>query len=42
MCHSFASDYNKSNAFYKQQKIYVTVFWNGDSYYPATILLVQS
>ena len=37
----FASDYNKSNVFYEQQKGYITVFWCGDSYYPAEILPVQ-
>ena len=26
----------------EQQKSYITVFWNGDSYYQAGILLVQS
>ena len=38
----FTSDYNKSKAFYEQQKSYNTIFWNGDSYYPAEILPVQS
>ena len=38
----FVSDYDKSNVSYKQQKGYITVFWNGDSYYPAGILPVQS
>ena len=38
----FTSDYNKSKAFYEQQKSYNTIFWNGDSYYPAGILPVQS
>ena len=38
----FASDYNKSNVFSEQQNGYITVFWNGDSYYPAEILPVQS
>ena len=28
--------------FYEQQKSYITAFWDGDSYYPATILPVQS
>ena len=28
--------------FYKQRKNYITVFCNGDSYYPARILPVQS
>ena len=37
-----ASDYNKSNFSYEQQKSYITDFWNGDSYYPAAILPVQS
>ena len=37
----FASDYNKSNV-YEQQKCYITVFWNDDSYFPAGILSVQS
>ena len=31
-----------SSVFYKQRKNYITVFWNGDSYYPARILPVQS
>ena len=38
----FASDYNKSNVSYEQQKSYVTVFWKGGSYYLAEILLAQS
>ena len=38
----FTSDYNTSKAFYEQQKSYNTIFWNGDSYYPAGILPVQS
>ena len=38
----FASDYHKSNVSYEQQKSYITVFWNGGSYYLAEILLVQS
>ena len=28
--------------YYEQQKNYITVFWNGDYYYPARILPVQS
>ena len=38
----FASDYNKSNVFFKQQKSYTTVFWKGDFYYPAGLSPVQS
>ena len=38
----FASDYNKSNVSYEQQKSYITVFCNGASYYLAEILLVES
>ena len=38
----FASNYHKSNVSYEQQKSYITVFWNGGSYYLAEILLVQS
>ena len=38
----FASDYNKSNNSYEQQKSYMTVFWNVGSYYLVKILLVQS
>ena len=38
----FDSDYNKSNRSYEQQKSYITIFWNGASYYLAKILLVQS
>ena len=30
------------NVSYKQQKSYITVFWNGGSYYLVEILLVQS
>ena len=30
------------NISYKQQKSYITVFWNGGSYYLVEILLVQS
>ena len=37
----FSSDCNKSNVSYEQQKSYIMVFWNGGSYYPANILLVQ-
>ena len=36
----FASDYNKSNDFCKQQNI--TVFWNVGYYYLAGILPAQS
>ena len=38
----FASDYNKSNVSYEQQKSYITIFRNGGSYYLAEILLAQS
>ena len=38
----FASDYNRSNVLYKQEKSYITVSWNSDFYYPAAILPVQS
>ena len=38
----FSSDYSKSNVSYEQQKRYITVIWNGGSYYLAEILLVQS
>ena len=36
----FASGYHKSNVSYEQQKSYITVFWNGGSYYLAEILLI--
>ena len=38
----FTSDYNKSNVFYKQQKLKILGYWNGDSYYLVEILPVQS
>ena len=44
MCHRFWARpyYNKTDASYEQQKSYITVFWDGGSYYIAEILLVQS
>ena len=38
----FASDYNKSNVLYEQQKSYITVFWNSDSYYPPSRYFICS
>ena len=38
----FGSEYNKLNIFYKKQKGDLAFFWNGDSYYTAEILPVQS
>ena len=44
-CHpgsEFASDYNKSMFFCEQEKTYITVFWDGGSYYPVEILPRES
>ena len=38
----YTSDYSKSNIFFEQRNSYITVFWNGDPYYPTGILPVPS